>query len=144
MKLLFIISILIASLDAAAQNKLEYVFDKNTDAEIQNFLKAQISKDSLRKFYFILAHGLTEKNFDNHVLFIGVYKDSPLEFVNNIIKTSSRFYKCDKTQIPISSDYDFSFIGYGRNKRGITRRNIVGEMFFIEFSNNDEIVRKGY
>lgn len=144
MRAIILIYLLVINADVFAQGKLEYVFDRNADNEIKAFLRTEIGKDSSKKFYFVLSHESTEKSCGNYKLFIGVYKDAPLEFLSNIIKTSSRFYKFGDTQIPICFDYDFNFVGYGQNSKGVTRKNFVGEMFYIEFSNRDKIISKGY
>jgi hypothetical protein len=143
MRVFFFLSFLIIGSSVFAQGSIEYVFNKNVDREIKSFLTRQAKKDSLNKFYFILSR--ESKNDCNHYkLYIGIYKDAPLGFVNDIIKASSRIYRLDRTQVPICFDYDFDFIGYGEGKRGITRKNLVGELFYVEFSKDDKVLKTGY
>ncbi|HEY8937228.1 MAG TPA: hypothetical protein VIM65_18505 [Cyclobacteriaceae bacterium] len=142
MRTFLFFSLLLIGTGVYAQISIEYVFNKNTDREVKKFLAIQVKNDSMNRFYFILSRETTDCN--NYKLYIGIYKDAPLGFVNDIIKASSRFYRFDRTQIPICFDYDFDFIGYGEGKRGITRKNLVGDFFYVEFSRNDKILKAGY
>jgi hypothetical protein len=144
MRALFLFTAIVISTSVFAQDKIEYVFNRNTDGEIKKFLNTQIKKDSLKKFYFILSRGSTKDDYSNFHLSIGVYKDATLDFLDNIIRASSRVYKFDKIQIPICFDYDFSFIGYGQDKRGVPRKHLTGEDYYIEFSTSDKIIKTGY
>ena len=144
MRLFLVICILASQVNAFAQDKIEYVFDQNTDTEIRKFLKTTYDKDTLSKFYFILSQESARDGYAHTKLYIGVYKDSPIYFVNAIIQASSRIYKYAGIQIPICFDYDFRFISYGQNKRGVVRKTLTGEVFSIEFSKDDEIIKTGY
>jgi hypothetical protein len=126
----------------AQDNFIEYTFDKNIDEEVKSYLRKEIALDPASKFYLEITTG-GERDGGNYFVFIGKYKDRPLDFIYDIISKSNRFYKCDNLKIPICFDYDFKFIGYGSGKRGVTRKAHTGNSYFIEFSTKGKVINKG-
>jgi hypothetical protein len=136
--------VLMGEISFSQENFIQYTFDKELDEAIRSHLGSQLASDSTRKFFFTISRSSDGKNCDNHLLFIDTYTDRPLYFVYDIISKSTRYYLFDGRKIPICFDYDFQFIGYGSNKRGITRKHVTGNPYFIEFiGSSGKVIRKG-
>ncbi|RAV99269.1 hypothetical protein [Pseudochryseolinea flava] len=144
MKRIILYVIIFLSCNASfAQDSIEYTFDKELDRAIRLHLEKQLASDQSSKFFLRMSTVNSEKRCGNYQLFIGTYKDRPLDFIFEIISKSTRFYSFNSMRIPICFDYDFQFIGYGSGKRGITRKGYTGTDYVIEFSSSGKIIRTG-
>jgi len=140
--LIFLSALLSASTCSSQGKDIEYQFDKNLDDAVVSFLNKEMKDAPQVKFYFIISRA--NENRENFCLYIGTYRDAPLDFIGRILQSTHRIYHFNQVQIPICFDYDFEFIGYGNDKRGITRTALTGELYYIEFKKGDKIVRSGY
>lgn len=123
---------------------IEYSFSEEVNQAIDN--KIASYKDYPEwKFYLTIGRVLYQDDCGNYQVFIGTYKDKPIEVIEKLINRNVHYYKLSEGVIvPVIFDYDYAFTVYGTDSKGrVIRKNVIGNDYFIEFNKAGKVVNTG-
>ncbi|MCF0071480.1 hypothetical protein LZD49_13445 [Dyadobacter sp. CY261] len=130
MRKIFLIILLLVSVDTFSQKGIEYTFPK----EVTDSLTSFINQNSFKKHYIVMDK--TSPSIYNIMVL-------PLQKVNRYIKQTNRYVKVNKKKIPIIFMTDTDFFSKGIGVRGgIIRTAVMYHGFTIHFNYSGEILRE--
>lgn len=123
--------------------KTEYIFPKEVNKALNEKVNWYKKNNPEWSLYLTLSRVTWVEERGNYLISIGTYKNKPIDVIEKLISKSIHCYYSDSMQISIIFDYDFAFTGYGTDNKGrVVRKNVTGgNDFFIEFTQQGEVIR---
>ena len=124
-----------------SQSEIEYKFSKDVEMALNERLNTYGDNQEW-KFYLTIGRVLYQDDCGNFQLYVGTYKDKPLEVIESLISRSIHYYRTlEGKKIPIIFDYDYAFTSFGVDDKGrVIRKNVTGNDFVIEFDRNGKLI----